>query len=104
MTRTPVTQTERANFERTIELYASLIADLQEIIDKGWPSSDELPDAPVLDCWGLSHTRVPCIVGSVTGHPELEGGITTSALYAWSRSLGVARTQSRWYRLGKEKT
>ena len=100
MSRTPATSQEKANFERTIALYGSLITDLQEIIAKGWPSSEELPDAPLLDAWTISNTRVLNLSGAVRSHPELVGWIHTSPLYAFFPTLGVARTQSRWYRLG----
>lgn len=41
-----------------------------------------------------------CLAGEVSGHPQLHGSITTSALIVLDPGLTWARTMSRFYRLG----
>jgi hypothetical protein len=44
------------------------------------------------------------LIGLVTGHPLISDGrwVTTSTVLELDRSVGRARTASRWYRLGDE--
>lgn len=57
-----------------------------------------------IDRWAIARRTVPCLVGRPTGHPRLDDGspIFTSELYFLDRERNVARTFSRWYRLGGE--
>lgn len=100
--RLPLTDVERASVARTVELYAAVVYDLRDVLQNGWPSPEELPEAPVLDAWVLSQRAVPNLQGRAVDHPVLSGDWThTSPLHAISVAAGVARTQSRWYRLGE---
>lgn len=67
------------------------------------PSAEALADAPVLRDWAaaLDPQGVPCLVGTVTGHPMLVDGrrICTSMLIALDPQGAWWRTLSRWYRL-----
>ena len=101
MSRRPLTDAERASVGRTVELYASVVADLRDVLENGWPDKAELPDAPLLEDWHVSSRHVPNLEGNPVGHPLLDGWTRTSPLHALSVEAGVARTQSRWYRLGK---
>ena len=65
------------------------------------PSPDDLATAPLLNDWHaiLMHNSC-CLAGEVSGHPQLHGSITTSALIVLDPGLTWARTVSRFYRLG----
>jgi len=65
------------------------------------PSPDDLAAAPILNDWQAILMRSSCcLAGEVSGHPWLNGSITTSALIVLDPGLTWARTMSRFYRLG----
>jgi hypothetical protein len=79
----------------------SLAADLGRIVEDAAPTPEELAAAPLLDAWAVSARPSMCLIGSVTGHPLLDGPmIRTSELWAFAPTLGWVRTLSRFYRLG----
>ena len=100
--RTPMTEAERDSVAATVRLYESVVADLKEVLQHGWPSKEllEAEGAPLLEDWHVSSRHVPNLEGNPVGHPLLDGWTRTSPLHALSVEAGVARTQSRWYRLG----
>lgn len=104
MSRLPLTADEKAAVAVTVSNYSRLVADLQELIEHGWPTHEELVllYSPKLGDWMFSERRVPNLEGRVHGHPILSGWIKTSPLHAFSNKAAVARTESRWYRLGTE--
>lgn len=54
-----------------------------------------------LSKWALTPVVTFGLRGEVAGHPELrDGPIETSQLFFIDQKLGLARTLSRWYRLG----
>jgi hypothetical protein len=57
-----------------------------------------------IDRWAIARRAVPCLVGIATGHPTLGDGqpIFSSELFLLDRTRHVARTFSRFYRLGNE--
>lgn len=78
----------------------SLLVDLERMACGGGPSRTALASAPVLARWHLCSIKVPCLIGSVTGHPILGNtDIVTSPLVAIDPSGRWARTRSRWYAL-----
>lgn len=78
-----------------------LVEDLR-LAETGSLSVSDFPDSPIL----RSHRIVPLSVGILTGvveaHPKLGTGreIITSQVFFIDTDLGLARTLSRWYRLG----
>ena len=65
------------------------------------PTSNDLAVAPLLNDWQAILMRGSCcLAGEVSGHPRLQGSITTSALIVLDLDLTWARTISRFYRLG----
>jgi hypothetical protein len=100
-----LTNEDRRLIKGTVERLERLAADLQDVLGRGGlPSPDELPDAPSLDHWAPMAEDAVCLVGRSTGHPGLPGKgrlIRTSGLWLISQEMGVARTLSRWYRLGR---
>ena len=66
------------------------------------PTADEIEGAPLLDAWcpQPSEGRL-VLIGQVTGHPRImDGMIATSPLLWLDEERRLARTVSRWYRLG----
>jgi hypothetical protein len=88
------------------------IQRLEKIIDDLWLVTGAtihkhliFDDAPLLERWQFASRTAPCLVGLSTDHPKLPGQerpIITSDLLLISESAGLARTASRWYRLGKK--
>lgn len=103
MSRLPLTELERCDLEATVALYKDVVADLRDVLARGWPSKEELAEAGalLLDAWMHSQRAVPNLEGVPVGHPHLVGWTRTSPLHALCVRGGVARTQSRWYRLGE---
>lgn len=90
---------------REIQRYEQLIDDLWRVTLAPLCKSLDSIDAPLLDYWQLASRTVPCLMGLSTGHPKLTGEgrpIITSDLILFSESASLARTQSRWYRLGRK--
>lgn len=68
------------------------------------PTKQELAKAPYLDRYrfGMNFTDQLVLTGSVSGHPSLpDEDIFTSALIMIDLDRHIARTRSRWYRLGR---
>ncbi|SDD49272.1 DUF6634 family protein [Belnapia rosea] len=79
----------------------ALAADMRRFGAPTPPSVEELAAAPLLEAWSVSARPTLCLVGMVTGHPELRGPrCQTSDLWAFAPVLGWARTLNRLYRLG----
>jgi hypothetical protein len=84
----------------------ALATDLEAAAAGHLPDAEALRDAPVLDWWSLAARSTLCLVGERSGHPELRGDgrmTVTSAVYIVDLETGIARTLSRWYRLGRER-
>lgn len=92
---------------RDIERLEKLVADLWVVNSpfdcRRLYNERTLSDAPTLDNWRQAVRPVPCLVGLASGHPLLPGGgrsIMTSDIWLFSEELRLARSMSRWYRLG----
>jgi len=99
-----LTATTRRDIDEEIGRVEKLLADLKAL-RAGTPPT-ELPgfdQAPILDNWSHSRMMLPCLVGSVTGHPRMgdKPVIHTSDLWVTADDYSCARTLSRWYRLGR---
>ncbi len=59
------------------------------------------PDA-AFNTWTLGKRVVPCLVGRAMRHPAIADGkpAFSSELFYFDPHRGIARTMSRWYRLG----
>lgn len=80
-----------------------LVDDLRETISSPSIWLDEAHDFPLLDDWSMSARYAPCLFGTAYGHPKFPGRqhpCITSELILFAPELGVARTRSRWFRLG----
>ena len=79
------------------------VAAIEAQID---PTPEALANAPVLSKWlaAIDCAGVPCLAGTVTGHPKLDDGkrIFSSVLVALDPGGAWARSRSRWYRLDTE--
>ncbi len=93
---------------RDIERLEALAADFWALASpldrRQLYNSRTMASAPLLEEWRLAVRPMPCLEGLATGHPLLPGNkrlIVTSDLWLFSPELGLARTFSRWYRLGE---
>jgi hypothetical protein len=96
-----------AQVHAEIDRLEGLVADLRRLLDVGASQPGDHPDAPVIHCWDYALRQSLCLTGRVSGHPDPSvgrpGRITiTSDLWILDRERGLARTLSRWYRLGDE--
>lgn len=99
------------NIERDLEAFGAEISRLEALVADLWhvsihsrPETGATRDAPILENWRLAFRPMPCLVGLATGHPKLPGNqreIMTSPLWMLSAQLGLGRTESRWYQLGR---
>ena len=82
----------------TIERMRSLADDLEAIADGRFPSR---PTA-LLGSWSFATQAVPCLIGNTFGHPKIADGrrAFTSEVYYVHPNRRLARTLSRWYKLG----
>ncbi|NKL02984.1 hypothetical protein GFM02_33330 [Rhizobium leguminosarum bv. viciae] len=74
----------------------SLLTDLQSLASPGGFAS---PDNAVAICnCMLAQRSVPCLMGEMSGHPQLKDGPgITSELFYLDGKRKLARTLSRWY-------
>lgn len=80
-----------------------LLRDIKRLQASDMKARDLGSAAPKLEDYRLTARRVPCLKGTVYGHPVLSDGktIITSGLCAYFEEDGqlFARTLNRWYRL-----
>lgn len=55
-----------------------------------------------INSWTVGRRFVPCLIGRPLGHPTISDGkpACSSELFYFDPERGIARTMSRWYRLG----
>lgn len=100
----PTVDLDRLAFGAEIVSLEALVADLWYVSIHNAPAANATFDAPILDNWRLAFRPCPCLVGLATGHPKLPGRqreIVTSGIRMLSPQLGLGRTESRWYQLGR---
>ncbi|MBB4291418.1 hypothetical protein GGE16_003477 [Rhizobium leguminosarum] len=82
----------------------ALIAKLQSLVTDlaatDFPHPASIP--VIIDKWKVGRREVPCLLGETFGHPNIfDGGSSISSeLFYFDPEGGIARTISRWYRLG----
>jgi hypothetical protein len=78
----------------------SIAADL-EMVDRFLERN--VVSSVMIDNWALARRAVLCLIGNPTGHPDIRNGRSscTSQLYFLDEKRGIARTYSRWYKLGE---
>lgn len=88
----------RHQLHETVTKLRSLADDLESVCNGIMPAP---PDVSVSE-WFLQYKAAPCIVGKVSGHPTVRGDyVATTEVFFLNESLGLARTSTRWYRLGR---
>ncbi|KQV82697.1 DUF6634 family protein [Rhizobium sp. Root1220] len=73
------------------------------VIDLSAPNFPQPSSIPVMiDKYKVSRREVPCLLGNAFGHPKIIDGHASisSELFYFDPERGIARTISRWYRLG----
>lgn len=86
--------------QEMIEIFRHLANDLERVGREG-PESIA-PEVSISD-WMIAKRAVPIMVGTVLGHPTVADGkpaATTEIVY-WDEHWQLARTLTRWYRLGR---
>lgn len=86
--------------QEMIEIYRRLATDLERVGRDG-PESIA-PEVSISD-WMIAKRAVPIMVGKVLGHSTVADGkhaATTEIVY-WDEQWQLARTLTRWYRLGR---
>lgn len=80
---------------------ARIIVALEAVVDGGLTAAERAA-APYLEAWmPVMRGDMPALRGRVGGHPDLsDTDIVTSDLMHLDVARGIARTRSRWYRLG----
>jgi hypothetical protein len=96
---------DRKRMEREIERLEGLAHDLRQLLDEGPSTAADHPDAPTIHGWRVHPIQTMCLIGAVTDHPDPLVGkrgwtTATSDLWILDPARGVARTLSRYYRLG----
>lgn len=91
------------NIKLAIDRLQRLARDLERARQGHHPSQRELDRAPLLENWQYAYRAEICLVGTVSGHPEITDNHLnkTSGLWLLSRDRGYARTHSRFYVLGR---
>lgn len=83
--------------ETLVHALRCLADDLENVSN----NLEALPTVAI-NSWALSQRSVPCLMGRTLGHPAIGDGrpALSSELFYLDPERGVARTLSRWYRLG----
>lgn len=83
---------------------ASLIQTLRCLADDLESIAEDVEALPAvaINSWALAQRPVPCLMGRTLGHPSIDDGrpALSSELFYLDPGRGIARTMSRWYRLG----
>lgn len=85
--------------------HPSLVAKLRRLADDladiNGCAEAHAPEA-AFNSWTLGKRVVPCLIGRPMGHPVISDGrpAFSSELFFFDPHRGIARTMSRWYRLG----
>ncbi|KSV85673.1 hypothetical protein N181_22715 [Sinorhizobium fredii USDA 205] len=85
---------------------ASLAATLRSLADdlEASNSIDDVGALPAvaINSWAIVQRPVPCLIGRTLGHPSIGDGraALSSQLFYLDSEREIARTMSRWYRLG----
>jgi hypothetical protein len=79
-----------------------VLRDLEQLEAGKLDTAEILITAPLLENHKLVLGWCHAMKGIVTGHPSLPDGneVVTSQLIYMNPDIGLARTLSRWYRLG----
>lgn len=80
-----------------------LIGELRYLQRGELPPDVDLEAAPLLHYWAYSFEPPHRLIGVVIGHPRLREGWIAPSRLVWIDELrGIARTISRYYRLGRK--
>jgi hypothetical protein len=94
-----------ANLDHVLYWLARLLEDLRNLRAGILPDETVIADAPLIEDIRVTTRSALVLTGNVTGHPKLtlsDNPIITSELMVLVPELRLARTRSRWYRLGQE--
>lgn len=69
-------------------------------------AAPRLLEQVTINDWVIGARAVPCLIGRPTDHPSIQNdnAVFTSELFYLDEEQRIARTFSRWYRLGRPGT
>lgn len=88
---------------REITKYDRLVDDLKFALSNPLSTVGDSEKFPLLEDWSIATRQAPCLLGAAYGHPTFPGRefpFTSSELVLFAPEFGLARTRSRWFRLG----
>jgi hypothetical protein len=86
-----------------ITKYDRLVDDLKFVVSNPLSTISDREKFPLLEDWSIATRQAPCLLGAAYGHPTFPGRefpFTSSELVLFAPEFGLARTRSRWFRLG----
>ncbi len=85
----------RASLVDCLRRLADDLEDVEQSLERQAPRA-------AMNSWTLGKRSVPCLIGRPLGHPVISDGkpACSSELFYLDPERGIARTMSRWYRLG----
>jgi hypothetical protein len=88
------------NQSTLVEQLRQLSNELGVFDEAGSPPADLV----TINDWALARRAVPCLIGRPSGHPSIEdhNPLFTSELFYLDEEQRLARSFSRWYRLGTQ--
>lgn len=92
----------QAWFGRSRPSFAAHLRQLASDLDNVDECAAGLTPEVAINSWALTKRAVPCLIGLTVGHPGIKDGrpACSSELFYLDPERGIARTMSRWYRLG----
>lgn len=82
----------------------SLSGDLRRIQSGIGPTFEDRASAPAIEDWEIGWRFELALTGRVSGHPRLgDGLVVTSPLFILDEDRRFARTQNRYYLLGRRR-
>lgn len=86
-----------------ISMHGRLVDDLRFALSNPLDEISQDDTLPLLEDWSISVRYASCLMGTAYGHPNFPGRehpCITSELILFAPELRLARTKSRWFRLG----
>ncbi|WP_312417501.1 hypothetical protein [Shinella sp.] len=86
--------------QEMIDIYRRLANDLEQV---GRDGPEAIAPKVSISDWMIAKRAVPILLGTVVGHPRVEDGkpAATTEIVFWDEHWQLARTLTRWYRLGR---
>ena len=86
-----------------INEYEKCLRELRELQENEGQVRSIKAEAPRISGWAFMQRAVPCIVGTMRGHPLKNDGTVaaTTEILFFDSERKIIRTRNRWYTLGE---